>query len=126
MEQKVENHLAMPAWKRLEIDPAASKRLQDKFDDKRLVFGRMPHCPTCSVWYFPDNSAPYCVCQAVNVCQAEKILAERRQLDKRRAIEMLAQIDEHNAKVIDQHRLDAILELKSNLRQIAAGKKWFT
>lgn len=103
------------------------KRLQDDLGgDRRIRYGWNTKTLRLEAWYVPDNSRPYMICHAVNVCHAEKLLRARMEHDKKRAKDLLADIDEHNEQLIENMHGDAMHAVKSDLRNIASGRKFYT
>ena len=110
----------------LEEYKTEQKRLQAYFDDKRIRYGFNRQNHEFQVWYVPVESRPYRVCSAVNVSHAIKQLEARAANDKKRARDMLSKMDAHNQKLVDNRREDAMHEVRQHLRQVAAGKRFYT
>ena len=102
------------------------KRLQTKFDDKRIKYGWNRKSKQYQVWYVPSSSRPYMVCFAVNVEHAMRQMEARMRADKMRAKDLLAEIDAHNDKIVTDEQQDAMCEVRSELRKIASGRQYFT
>jgi len=107
-------------------DADDTKRLNSEFADRRIVFGFNNRTRRKEAWYVPDQSRPYMITPAVNVQHALRLLRARLEHDKVRARVLLAQIDEHNEKLSGSVKDDAMYAVKSDLRTIASGKKFFT
>ena len=110
----------------LRINEDGQKRLQREFDDRRLRWGFNVRHKEYQAWYKPDNSRPYRLCTANNICHAIVQIRHRQRYDKKRAIDLLREIDEHNEKLTADIQADAIAEIRSDLRRIASGKQFYT
>ena len=107
-------------------DDQDTKRLQREFDDRRILMGFNQKTKRNEVWYLPDRSHPYRIAEPVNVQQAIKILESRRRYDCMRAKDLLRSIDEHNDKLTANIQADAMAEIKSQLKNVAAGRRFYT
>lgn len=110
---------------RLTPRTADQKRLRSYFDDPRIYYGFNRITKKDEVWYRPANSRPYKICEPDNVCHAIRKLESRSRADKIRAKDLIRQIDEHNEKVADQERIEAMHEIRHDLRRIASGRQHF-
>jgi len=109
----------------LRIEDEDSKRLQTKFGDKRIFFVFNMTSKSYEAWYRPNESAPYKICSCSNVQHAEKQLKARIEYEKYRAADLLKKIDEHNDKLSAGKNADAVLEMKSGLKDIISDKRHF-
>lgn len=110
----------------LDIRYDDQKRLQREFDDKRIRYGFNKKTKEFQVWYCPASSYPYLISTVVNVCHAIRILNHRRKYDQMRARDLLQSIDDHNNKLTQGLQDDAMLEVKSQLKNVACGKRFYT
>ena len=101
------------------------KKLRKEFGDNRIHFGRNAKTKELEVWYKPGSSAPYKVCTAVNVYHAITQLHHRSEYDKQRSKDLIKGIDERNDKLITGKEDDAMQEIRSELQNIANGRKLF-
>jgi len=102
-----------------------TKRLRREFADHRIYYGLNSKLGTLDVWYKPDNSRPYKITTAHNACHAIKLLHNRMKYDNMRAKDILADIDKYNDSLVDYERQDAVDEVRSQMKSIAAGKQYF-
>lgn len=109
----------------LSIETSGQKRLREEFSDKRICYGFNRIACRFEAWYKPDNSRPYLVCSAKNVCHAIYQLRQRLRNDRTGARILLAEIDSHNDKLLDDKQADAMDEVRHDLRWIASGRKTF-
>ena len=107
-------------------DRDGQKRLQRRFDDRRIIFGWNNKNKRNEVWYRPENSPAYMISVVVNVPHAIQVLTARSESDKKRAKHLLREIDEHNDKLIANMQTDAMAAVKSDLRNVAAGRKFYS
>lgn len=106
-------------------DRDGTKRLRKEFNDPRIVYGWNMKEKQHQVWYKPANSAPYMVCFAKNPAHAVQQMAARVRADKMRAVDLLAEIDEHNERLMVSRQNDAMAEVHSQLRAVASGRQYF-
>ena len=102
------------------------KRLRREFSDNRIHCGFNHKLRRFEVWYRPNNSRPYLIAPAINVCHAIYLLKERAANDQRGAKIILAEIDAHNEKLITDKQADTMREITQDLRRVASGRQHFT
>lgn len=102
------------------------KRIRREFSDDRICFGRNYITHRLEAWYKPDNSRPYLICSADNVCHAIYLLKQRAANDVRGAKILLNEIDNHNEKLLGDKQENAMHEVRHDLRWIASGRKTFS
>ena len=102
------------------------KRLQREFDDKKIEFGFNSKNKRNEVWYSTSHSPPYMIAVAHDVSHALRLLRQRAKFDKMRAIDMLRKIDENNEALQSAIHGDAMYAIRSDLRNVAAGRKFYT
>lgn len=110
----------------LRIRDEDTKRLRDEFHDDRIYFGFNVRSQRLEAWYRPDSSSPYKITTADNLQHAIRLIRNRIKLDKMRAQDILAEIDEHNAKVVTDREDDVMHEVRGHLRRVARGRQLFT
>ena len=110
----------------LRIRDDDQKRLQSKFDDKKIHFGFNVKSQNLEAWYDPKSSAPYKICTCDNVFHAVRLLTNQMKFEKMRAKDILAKMDADNDKVISDRDADIMHEVRHTLRDVATGKQTFT
>jgi len=110
----------------LRIRDDDTKRLREEFNDKRIYYCFNVLSQEFEAWYKPESSRPYKVSTAENVSHAARLLRNRMQYDKKRAIDILREIDEHNESLTQGKEADAIHEVRTSMRHIASGRQIFT
>lgn len=109
----------------LKIRDDDTKFLSEQFADIRIIFCRNIKTHEFEAWYIPGNSRPYKITTADNVSHAARLLRNRMQFDKMRATDLMKEIDEHNEKLGDKPRLDAVHEVRSTMKKVVAGRQLF-
>jgi hypothetical protein len=109
----------------IEIHDRGQRRLRKEFDDKRIHWGFNKKTKEFQAWYTPASSAPYMITNATTVEHAAHLLRGRLKHDKMSAKDMIREMDEQNDKVLSADGKDAMLEMRSELKQIAKGKRFF-
>jgi len=109
----------------LTIDRFGQKRLQREFDDRKIEYGFNQKTKRNEVWYSPGNSLPYMITVAHDVSHAVRLLRKRLEFDKMRAKDLLRKIDENNDKIAAEMQDDAMYAVKSDLKHIAAGRRFY-
>ena len=107
-------------------DSRDTKRLCREFADMRIEMGWNQKQKRNETWYIPCNSRPYLICCPKDVSHAIQLLRDRMKHDKMRAVDLLEQIDAHNEKLIADKQKDAMLEVRSQLKNVAAGRRFYT
>ena len=110
----------------LSIRDSDQKRIREEFSDKRIWYGFNHITWQFEVWYKPNNSRPYLICSAKDVCHAIYKLRQRLQNDRKGAKILLAEIDSHNDKLLDNKQADAMHEVRHDLRGVASGRRIFS
>lgn len=105
---------------------ADQDRLRREFDDRRIHYGRNQRNHQLEVWYTPENSLPYKIAVPQNVCHAIKLLQARQTTDRMRAKDLIRSIDDHNERLSRSVHDDAMAAIKSDLRNVACGKQFYT
>ncbi len=101
-------------------------RLRTAFHDKRIYYGRNVKTERFEAWYKPDSSAPYLITSGVNVHHCQRNMEARIRFEHQRACDQLRKMDEHNDKVADDIREDAMHEIRAQLQSVANGRMLFT
>lgn len=102
------------------------ERLDKEFDDKEMHAVFNVKFQRCEIWLTPANSSPYMICAHPSLGKSMRIIKDRMEFDKRRARDILAELDEHNEKVVTDKEDDAMHECRSHLRGVARGRQIFT
>ena len=109
----------------LSIGDDEQKRLQEEFGDERIMYGFNQKLRRFETWYKPNSSRPYLICVATSVAHAIYQLRQRLRNDKKGAKLLLAEIDSHNDKLLDDKQEDAMQEVRHDLRRVASGRQIF-
>ena len=110
----------------LKVRDDDTKRLRQEFGgDERLYFARNAITHHLEAWYKPDNSRPYKIVTADNVCHAIVLCQSRLMFDKMRAKDILKSIDEHNQNRSEKGDEDAVHEVRNQMTDIMKGRKYF-
>lgn len=110
----------------LSVMDSDQKRIREEFSDKRIHYGFNYINRRLEAWYWPGSSRPYLICTAKNVCHAIYQLRQRLENDRKGAKILLAEIDSHNDKLLDDKHADVMHETRHDLRWIASGRKIFS
>ena len=109
----------------LELREDDTKRLRREFDDRNIYFCLNRLTNEFETWYTPNQSRPYKIHRSENICHAIALLKNQMKFEKMRACDLLREIDEHNEKLENYGREDAMTEVRTDLRRIASGRKVF-
>ena len=104
----------------------STKRLRLEFHDNHIFFTENRKSGLLEVWYKPASSSAYRITVVKNVQQAIHNMRELLQYEKRKAVDILYEIDTHNEKVLTDKEADAMHEIKHDLMNIVNGKKYFS
>ncbi len=110
------------------LRPVASnqERLDEEFGDKEMHAVFNVKLNRCEIWLTPANSSPYMVCAHPSLGKSIQIIKDRMDFDKKRAQDILREMDEHNEKIVQDKDDDAIHECRSHLGRVARGRQIFT
>ena len=110
------------------LRPIAShqERLDEVFHDKEMhaVFNVKLQRP--EIWLTPANSSPYMICSHPSLGKSIRIIKDHMEFDKKRAQDILREMDEHNEKVVTDREDDVMHECRNHLRAVARGRQVFT
>lgn len=109
----------------IQIRDDEQTRLRDEFGDKRFMHGWNAKLERFETWYRPDNSPPYMVAHGKSFTECILMVRNKAKYSKKRAVDLLREIDEHNENLIVGKEDEAMHEMRHDLKRIASGKQIF-
>lgn len=109
----------------LSIREDEQSHIREEIGDDRICWGFNQKKKEYQVWYRPENSRPYKITTADNMCHAIYTIRSRQRFEKMRAKDLLAEIDAYNEKLLTDKEKDAMHEVRHTMKNVANGRQIF-